>query len=182
MKTHANARQPLSLKAAVPVFISVVLLAGYVRVGLTGLSASMKDLKLETGQWITSDSWFTRGEVADSSEGFRTALSRLPPGDLILFVAPKAHADLGYSLAYFHTYYFGAPRRMAAMTCDGPGRSVVFVGQVPAGSKKLAGVVFYSAKTPLQFPDGVVLSSRLTVVPLSKPLEEISDWTSFCPQ
>jgi hypothetical protein len=101
---------------------------------------------------------------------------------LILFVASGPEPDLGYSLVYFHTYYFGSPRNVAVMRCDGPDGSPVFVGPIPSGSKKLAGVVFYPSAPPAKFSQTIVLSPRLTVVPLSKSLEEISNWTYFCRQ
>jgi len=130
-------------------------------------------------QWVTSDSLLAQARVAPSSDKIIDALSDLLEGDLILFVGDGSDPDL--TIAYFHISYFGAPRKIAAIKCGSPGQPAKFFKPVPAESRRIAGIVYYSMQPPQWIPGGKRVSPRLLVVPFSKPIKEISDWTYFCP-
>jgi len=159
-----------------------LVLMAFVGLGLPGVRHAFiesPDAQVATlAKWGTSDSMLTSSATAYSSQDFIDALSDLPEGDLILFVANSG--DVGFSLGYFHTCYFGAPRRTVPLRCDNPNHEARFFSPIPAGSVRIAAVVFYAMEPPPQFSEGRRIGPRLVVVPYSKLIAEITDWKYFC--
>jgi hypothetical protein len=159
-----------------------LVLIAFVWLGLQNVADTIKSLNSKAstmGQWATSDSLLSQARVAPSSGEILDALADLPEGDLILFVGGGTDPD--FSIAYFHISYFGAPRKITGMRSGPKGQPPMFFVPIPSGSEKLAAIIYYSMQPPPHITGGNRVSPRLIVVPFSKSIKEISDWTYFCP-
>lgn len=131
------------------------------------------------GQWGTSDLLLRQWAIAGSGQAIQEALADLPEGDVILFVGGGKNPE--QSFAYFNVGYFGRPRRLASILCGQPGQPRGFFAPLPPDADKVAALVFYALNPPPEFSGGRQVSPQLRVVPYSKPVREITDWTCFCP-
>ena len=157
-----------------------ILLATFLAVGSRGIWQAIGSASLveNISVWSTSDKMLASTGAANSSQALIDALADLPEGDLILFVA--ASGEAGSTVAYFHTAYFGAPRRSVILSCNNVDRGPLFLAPIPSGSISIAAVVYYGMEPPPRFSGGRRVGPRLVVVPFSKPVAEVSDWKYFC--
>jgi hypothetical protein len=181
LKNLGTSAQRSSLPRSLRMILWLLLLGAFVGGGVLGARATFRSPQSRVpamSRWGTSDLMLTSTGTAYSAQSLIDALADLPEGDLILFVANSG--DIGFSLAYFHTSYFAAPRRTVALRCDAAGGEGQLFNPIPSGSVRTAAVVFYAMEPPPQFSGGRRAGANLVVVPFSMSIAGRSNWKHFC--
>lgn len=175
MKTNRKKDRVLKIAAA-----SLLLIEGLAGTGcstasrlhqrLSKLAAPQTLARSSGGSHATTDSYLSLLEIPEASRQVLAALSPLPKGDAVMFIAPSREPEI--ELAYRVIATLSWPHEVGALHC-GESPALLFK---PRAEKKVRWLLLFRIKPSQSSTVTAEIGPHLKLVAAG----EDSEWTSYC--